>query len=98
MSSEALNGLNEGHIEEEIQVVRLMIARHLEMRAKHPATSAAESLTDLRVISFATARLASLIRLAKNLPVELPDSDDWMDDLLNDSLHEFPNDPNDFIQ
>lgn len=107
LSTQALSELNEGNVEDEIQVIRLMIARHLEMRSSHPATSATESLTDLRVISFATARLASLIRLSKNLPVELPDSDDWMEDLLEDSLSDdspgrsyrgFPTDPTDLIQ
>jgi hypothetical protein len=93
LSPQALSELNEGNVEEEIQVIRLMIARHLKMRVTQPAASAEESLTDLRVISFATSRLASLIRLAKNLPVELPDSDDWMEDLLDDSLDEFPNEP-----
>jgi hypothetical protein len=93
LSSQGLTDMNDGNVEEEIQLVRLMIARHLEMRVKHPASSAEESLTDLRVISFATARLASLVRLARNMPAELPDSDDWMEDLLDDSLAEFPNDP-----
>ena len=86
LSQKTLAELNEGNVEEEIQLVRTMIARHLEMRTTHPTSSAEESLTDLRVISFAVARVASLMRLSKNLPVELPDSDDWMDDLLNDVL------------
>jgi hypothetical protein len=107
LSAEALANLDISNVEEEIQVIRIMIARHLEMRVNNPPSSAEESLTDLRVISFAVARLASLMRLRKNLPEELPESDDWMDDLLGDALadespgrcfREFPNDPNTPIQ
>ena len=75
-----------------------MIARHLAMRGKNPASSAEESLTDLRIISFAVARVASLMRLSKNLPADNLDSQDWMDDLLGNALQEFPNDPNDLLQ
>jgi hypothetical protein len=107
LTTEALADLNNDNVEEEIQVVRIMIARHLEMRLTNPPSSAEESLTDLRVISFAVARLASLMRLHKNLPAEIPDEQDWMDDLLSDALadespgrcfREFPNDPTDLIQ
>lgn len=93
LSLQSLAEVKEGSVEEEIQLIRLMIARHMEVRTRQPASSAEESLTDLRVISFAAARLASLIRLSKNLPYELSDSDDWMEDLLNDSLGEFPHEP-----
>lgn len=98
LTTKALADLNIGNVEEEIQVIRIMIARHLEMRVNNPPSSAEESLTDLRVISFAVARLASLMRLHKNLPAELPDEEDWMDNLLGDALAEFPNDPTDLIQ
>ena len=106
-TEKTLADLNNDNVEEEIQLVRTMIARHLEMRATHPSSSAEESLTDLRVISFAVARVASLMRLSRNLPADLPDSDDWMDDLLGDSQSDespgrssrgFPNDPNDLLQ
>jgi len=85
-TEKTLADLNNGNVEEEIHLVRTMIARHLEMRAANPSSSAEESLTDLRVISFAVARVASLMRLSRNLPADLPDSDDWMEDLLGDSL------------
>lgn len=39
--------LNIGNVEEEIQVIRIMIARHLEMRVNNPPSSAEESLTNL---------------------------------------------------
>jgi len=91
-TQKTLTDLNNDNVEEEIHLVRTMIARHLKMRASNPPSSAEESLTDLRVISFAVARVASLMRLSKNLPADLPDSDDWMDDLLGNSLMEFPDD------
>ena len=98
LTEKALSQINTGNVEEEINLVRTMIARHLAMRGKNPASSAEESLTDLRVISFAVARVASLMRLSKNLPADNLDSQDWMDDLLGNALQEFPNDPNDLLQ
>ena len=95
----ALDEVSNGNVVTEIHMIRTMLARHLQMRQAHPPKSPEETLTDLRVISFAVARLASLIRLARHLPPEdLPDSDDWMDNLLRDSLTEFPFDPNAPIQ
>ena len=89
---EALSEISSENIAQEIQVIRVMLSRHLEMRQSHPSTSHEETLSDLRVISFAAARVASLMRLYKNLPAEAMDTQDWMDDLMNES---FPHDPND---
>lgn len=102
LTTEALADLNKGNVEEEIQVVRIMIARHLEMRLTNPPSSAEESLTDLRVISFAVARLASLMRLKRNLPAEegVVYSENWMEELMDDIISEREDldDPTDLLQ
>lgn len=71
---------------EEIQVIRVMISRHLQMRKKNPSRSPEETLTDLRVVTFAIGRLASLMRLQRNLPDEdnVAYSENWMEELLKD--------------
>src|SRR5665648_13935 len=70
LSRETLANIDTGNIEEEIHIIRVMLSRHLKMRASQPPTSPEETLTDLRVISFAIARIASLLRLRKNMPSE----------------------------
>ena len=68
----------------EARMIRVMLARHLEMRAAHPSTTPEETLTDLRVISFAVARFASLIRLQRNFQSEKDAcySENWMEEML----------------
>ena len=68
----------------EARMIRVMLARHLEMRAAHPSTTPEETLTDLRVISFAAARFASLIRLQRNFLTEkeVHYSENWMEEIL----------------
>ena len=95
LNLEALNEISSGNIAQEIKVIRVMLSRHLEMRQSHPSTSPEETLSDLRVISFAAARIASLMRLYKNLPAEAMDTQDWMDNLMNES---FPHDPSNILQ
>jgi len=97
-----LTGFSTDHTADEIQVIRVMIARHLQMRKDHPPETSAETLTDLRVISFAIGRLASLMRLQRNLPAEesLAYSENWLEELLHDldSEKNPPHEPTDFIQ
>jgi len=97
-----LTGFSTDHTTDEIQVIRVMIARHLKMRKEHPPQSSEETLTDLRVISFAVGRLASLMRLQRNLPAEdnIPYSENWLEELLNDldSDHDYPHDSTDLLQ
>lgn len=68
----------------EARMIRVMLARHLEMRAAYPSTTPEETLTDLRVISFAVARFASLIRLQRNFQSEkdVHYSENWMEEIL----------------
>jgi hypothetical protein len=102
LSNESLTNVSTGNVEEEIEVIRIMIARHLEMRVANPPSSSHETLTDLRVISFAVARLASLMRLQRNLPAEedIAYSENWMEELMDDIISEQddPHDPTDLIQ
>ena len=83
-------GVSSWGTEAEIEVIRVMLARHLQMRVANPPKTPEESLTDLRVISFAVARLAALIRLARNLPAEheVAYSENWMEELMADILSE----------
>ena len=78
----------------EARMIRVMLARHLEMRKTHPPSTPEETLTDLRVTSFAVARLASLIRLQRNFLAEkdVIYSGNWMEELLAeiDADHEDP--------
>jgi len=75
--------LQDVDVEAELQLLRVMISRHLAVRAEAPPLSPQESLTDLRVISFAIARLASLLRLQKNMPADAEVTESWLHDLLN---------------
>jgi hypothetical protein len=81
-----LSSFSNNKTSEEIQVIRVMISRHLQMRKKNPSCSPEETLTDLRVVSFAIGRLASLMRLQRNLPDEdnVAYSENWMEELLKD--------------
>ena len=75
-------------VEAELQLLRVMISRHLAVRAETPPLTPQETLTDLRVISFAIARLASLLRLQKNMPADAEVTESWLQDLLK----KFPGD------
>ena len=97
-----LAGFSTNKTAEEIQLIRVMVSRHLQMRKNNPPRTPEETLTDLRVISFAVGRLASLMRLQRNLPDEenIAYSGNWMEELLNDldSEHDITNDSKDLIQ
>ena len=76
---------------EEARVIRAMLSRHLHMRQAQPPQSPDETLTDLRVISFAVGRLTSIVRLAHNLPPEEAESgysENWMEELMDEILTE----------
>jgi len=97
-----LAGFSTNKTAEEIQLIRVMVSRHLQMRKNNPPRSPEETLTDLRVISFAVGRLASLMRLQRNLPDDenIAYSGNWMEELLNDldSERGSPDEPTDLIQ
>jgi len=102
LTSADLSGFSNRQTAEEIQVIRVMISRHLQMRKNNPPRSPEETLTDLRVVSFAIGRLASLMRLQHNLPDDenLAYSENWLEELLNDidSEKNPPHEPTDFNQ
>jgi hypothetical protein len=101
LNLESLNQISSENIAQEIQIIRVMLKRHLEMRRTHPPQSPEETLTDLRVISFAEARLASLMRLYKNLPAEVGETTDWIDDIMNEPFGTLPSgsdDPSNILQ
>jgi len=97
-----LTGFSNTKTAEEIQVIRVMISRHLQMHKNNPPRSPEETLTDLRVVSFAIGRLASLMRLQCNLPAEenLAYSENWLEELLHDldSEKNPPHEPTDLLQ
>jgi hypothetical protein len=82
LSGTPLIDLQEADVEAELQLLRVMISRHLAIRAETPPLTPQESLTDLRVISFAVARLVSLLRLQKSIPADAGVTEAWLQDLL----------------
>ena len=102
LAPSVLAGFSTNKTAEEIQLIRVMVSRHLQMRKNNPPRSPEETLTDLRVISFAVGRLASLMRLQRNLPEEENNaySENWLEELLNDldSERGSPDEPTDLIQ
>jgi len=102
LSPADLSGFSNSKTAEEIQVIRVMISRHLQMRKKNPSRSPEETLTDLRGVSFAIGRLASLMRLQRNLPDDenLAYSENWLEELLHDldTERDSPNEPTDLLQ
>jgi len=88
LSGTPIVDLQAADVEAELQLLRVMISRHLAVRADTPPLTPQETLTDLRVISFAIARLASLLRLQKNMPADAEVTEAWLQDLLK----KFPGD------
>jgi hypothetical protein len=83
---QTLAEFSELDIDPEARMIRIMLARHIEMRKIHPPSTPEETLTDLRVTSFAVARLASLLRLRRNFLAEkdIIYSENWLEELLSE--------------